>query len=97
YIFPNMSSLMFRRKPVMDALGYWDSIRFAGDSEFLKRVKIIFGEKSVPAIKGAPLSFQRQSADSLTCDSAFVFTGFFFDVRNEYAEAHEYYPAKHPG
>ncbi|HLR01819.1 MAG TPA: glycosyltransferase [Virgibacillus sp.] len=97
YIFPNMSSLMFRRKPVMDALGYWDSVRFAGDSEFLKRVKIIFGEKSVPAIKGAPLSFQRQSADSLTGDSAFGFPGFFFGVRKEYAEAHEYYHATHPG
>src|SRR5699024_11826141 len=66
-------------------------------SEFLKRVKIIFGEKSVPAIKGAPLSFQRQSADSLTGDSAFAFPGFFFGVRKEYAEAHEYYHPTHPG
>src|SRR5699024_11437092 len=27
YIFPNMSSLMFRRQPVMDTLGYWDAVR----------------------------------------------------------------------
>lgn len=96
YIFPNMSSFMFRRVPVMDKLGYWDSVRFAGDSEFVKRVKHLFGEKSVPAIKGAPLSFQRQSADSLTGDSAFGFPGFFMGVRKEYAEAHEYFHQTHP-
>lgn len=96
YIFPNMSSLMFRRVPVMEKLGYWDSVRFAGDSEFLKRVKLVFGEKNVPAINGAPLSFQRQSADSLTGDSAFGFPGFFMGVRKEYAEAHEYFHDTHP-
>lgn len=96
YIFPNMSSFMFRRVLVMEKLGFWDNVRFAGDSEFLKRVKTVFGEKSVPAIKGAPLSFQRQLEDSLTGDSAFGFPGFFFGVRKEYAEAHEYFHESHP-
>lgn len=95
FIFANMSSFMFRRKPVMEKLGYWDSVRFAGDSEFLKRVKLFFGEKSVVELKTAPLSFQRQSEDSLTGNSAFGFPGYFMGVRKEYAEMHEHYHQKH--
>lgn len=33
YVFDNMSSLMFRREPVLQKLGYWDSVRFGADSE----------------------------------------------------------------
>src|SRR5690625_314297 len=91
YIFPNMSSFMFRRQPVMDKLGYWDSVRFAGDSEFVKRVKLVFGEKAIVNLPTAPLSFQRQSEDSLTGSAAFGFPGYFMGVRKEYAEAHEHY------
>ena len=91
YIFSNMSSFMFRRKPVMKKIGYWDSVRFAGDSEFLKRMKLTFGEKAIVELKTAPLSFQRQSEDSLTGNSAFGFPGYFMGVRKEYAEAHEHY------
>jgi hypothetical protein len=90
-----MSSLMFRRKPVMDRLGYWDRVRFAGDSEFLKRMKLVFGEKAIVELKTAPLSFQRQSADSLTGNSAFGFPGYFMGIRKEYAEAHEHYHRQH--
>ncbi|MBP2257427.1 glycosyltransferase [Virgibacillus alimentarius] len=96
YIFPNMSSFMFRRKPVMEKLGYWDSVRFAGDSEFVKRVKLVFGEKAVANLPTAPLSFQRQSEDSLTGNAAFGFPGYFMGARKEYAEAHEHYHRTHP-
>ncbi|MCD8501690.1 MAG: glycosyltransferase family 2 protein [Bacillaceae bacterium] len=91
YIFSNMSSFMVRRKPVMEKVGYWDCVRFAGDSEFLKRVKHVFGERAIVELPTAPLSFQRQSVTSLTAHSAFGFPGYFMGVRKEYAEAHEYY------
>ncbi|GIO23426.1 glycosyltransferase [Oceanobacillus sp. J11TS1] len=91
YIFPNMSSFMFRRQSVMKELGFWDSVRFAGDSEFVKRVKLVFGEKSVVQLKTAPLAFQRQSESSLTGNSVFGFPGYFMGARKEYAEAHEYF------
>lgn len=96
YTFSNMSSFMFRRVPVMKAIGYWDCVRFAGDSEFVKRVKIVFGEKAVAELQTAPLSFQRQSETSLTSHSAFGFPGYFFGVRKEYAEAHEYFHNNNP-
>ncbi|MED3646440.1 glycosyltransferase [Halalkalibacterium halodurans] len=91
YIFANMSSFMFRRKPAMDKLGYWDCVRFAGDSEFVKRIKLAFGEKAVVELPTAPLSFQRQSGESLTSHSAFGFPGYFMGARREYAEAHDHF------
>lgn len=86
YIFSNMSSFMFRRKEVLAQLGHWDSVRFAADSEFILRIKKVFGEKSVVEAPLGPLSFQRQSEDSLTGNSAFGFPGYFMGVRKEYRE-----------
>lgn len=87
YIFSNMSSLMFRREPVLESVGYWDCVRFGADSEFIKRVRLIFGEKAVVELSTGPLSFQRQSSNSLTGNAAFGFPGYFMGARKEYAEA----------
>ncbi|WP_018930753.1 glycosyltransferase [Gracilibacillus lacisalsi] len=91
YVFSNMSSFMFRREPVMKAIGYWDSVRFGGDSEFVRRVKNVFGEKSVVELKTAPLSFQRQTETSLTASSAFGFPGYFMGARKDYLESQLYH------
>ncbi|WP_078556965.1 glycosyltransferase [Bacillus alkalicellulosilyticus] len=91
YLFSNMSSFMFRREPVMEKLGFWDSVRFAGDSEFIMRFKKVFGERALAELETGPLSFQRQSEDSLTGNSIFGFPGYLMGVRKEYREAHNYY------
>ncbi len=91
YMFSNMSSFMFRRKPVLQKVGFWDSVRFGADSEYIKRIKKVFGDKAVVELQTGPLSFQRQSEMSLTGHSAFGFPGFFMGARKEYAEAHEYF------
>src|SRR5699024_3433472 len=61
YIFSNMSSLMFRRDIVMEELGYWDPVRFAGDGEFVRRFIRQFGEDALAHVSTGPLSFPRQS------------------------------------
>ncbi|MBP1971482.1 glycosyltransferase involved in cell wall biosynthesis [Virgibacillus natechei] len=94
YIFSNMSSLMFRRVPVTEEIGYWDSVRFAADSEFKRRIIAVFGEKSMIDLKTGPLSFPRQSMGSLTGSSAFGYNGFLKGVRKEYAEVHRQYHQK---
>ncbi|QDI91614.1 glycosyltransferase [Salicibibacter halophilus] len=91
YIFSNMSSFMFRRKPVMETIGFWDSVRFAADSEFIRRIKKVFGEKSIVYLTTGPLSFQRQSDTSLTGNEAFGYHGFKMGARKEYEEAHDYF------
>ncbi|MBP2076168.1 glycosyltransferase family 2 protein [Oceanobacillus polygoni] len=91
YIFPNMSSIMFRRKPVLEKVGYWDSVRFAADGEFKRRLIKVFGKNSYVDLKTGPLSLPRQSVTSLTGSSAFGYNGFFMGVRKEYVEALEYH------
>ena len=91
YIFPNMSSIMFRRKPVLEKIGYWDSVRFAADGEFKRRLLRQFGEQSFVDLDSAPLSLPRQTVSSLTGSSAFGYNGFFMGVRKEYVESLEHF------
>lgn len=91
YLFPNMSSLMFRRKPVVDKLGFWDSVRFAADGEFKRRLLKEFGEDRFIDLETGPLSLPRQSVSSLTGSSAFGYNGFFMGARKEYVESLEHY------
>ncbi|CAM4282203.1 glycosyltransferase family 2 protein [Lacicoccus alkaliphilus] len=88
YIFSNMSSLMFRRAQVLEKIGYWDTVRFAADSEYKKRITAVFGKDAVVDLDSGPLSFPRQSSGSLTGSSAFGYKGFLAGVRKEYAEVH---------
>ncbi|WP_010276893.1 glycosyltransferase [Paenibacillus senegalensis] len=88
YLFPNMSSLMFRREDVLNSVGYWDSVRFGADGEFVRRVKAVFGSKSVVNISSeGPLSFTRVSANSLTESNKYGYPGFLFGARKEYFES----------
>lgn len=63
---PNFSSLMFRRKPVNEALGFWDEVRFGGDSEFQYRLIGCFGQDSFEILKTGLLSLLRVVEGSLT-------------------------------
>ena len=91
YLFANMSSLMFRRKPVFQKLGFWDSVRFGADGEFKKRLRICFGDEAVVDLKTGPYSFQRQSNQSLTGNQVFGYHGFFMGARKAYAESHAFH------
>lgn len=103
YIFPNMSSLLFRRAEVLETIGYWDNVRFAADGEFKRRLLKAFGKQAIVDLKTGPLSLPRQSENSLTGSSAFGYNGFFMGARKEYVESftnyheqaeHLYYPSK---
>lgn len=91
YIFSNMSSLMFRREPVMKEVGFWDSVRFAADGEFKRRLIKVFGKERIMDVKTGPLSLPRQSVSSLTGSSAFGYNGFFMGARQEYVESLEHH------
>jgi hypothetical protein len=85
YTFRNMSSLMFRRDVIAKEIGFWDCVRFGADSEFINRINIVFGEGAAVSLPTGPVSFQRQSAGSLTAHSAFGYHGFHMGARLEYA------------
>ena len=93
YVHGNMSSLMFPRG-LIGKIGFWDSVRFAGDFEYLQRIKHTFGETSVETLEGAPLSFQKQSAACLTASPYFGYDGFKMGARREYENAHRRFFSK---
>jgi len=60
----NSSSLLFRRKEVLQHAGIWDCVRTGADSEFLARLRLVFGKKAIRRIK-KPLSLGSHRTDSL--------------------------------
>lgn len=91
FIFANVSSLMFRVKPVMEAIGYLHNVRFGADNEYIRRMRKVFGKEAVVDLPTGPLSFQRQSSGSLTGNSAFGYHGFLMGARKEYYESQNYH------
>lgn len=47
----NPSSFMFRKDLVIKETGLWDLVRIAADTEFIERVKLVFGNASVSLVK----------------------------------------------
>lgn len=91
YIFSNLSSLMFRRETVLAEVGYWDEVRVAGDGEFARRLKRVFGREAVVDLHTGPLSFQRKAVGSLTEHNTLGFQGFLTGARREYFESSEHF------
>lgn len=66
WVYPNMSSLMFRRE-TFEALGYWDGVKVNADTEWRWRVEAAFGAGSVrEVLPGVPLSFGLADGGSLS-------------------------------
>ena len=63
-------SLVFRRSEVLQRLGFFDSVRAEGDSEFERRTQILFGEHRV-VDSAWPLGFGRVRTESITSDAAY--------------------------
>jgi glycosyltransferase involved in cell wall biosynthesis len=89
YVAKNMSSLMFRRRQVIERAGWWDGVRFAGDSEFLARLRRVFGDRAVADLSTGPVAFAGQEDASLTGDRRFGYYGFFMGARSAYRELHK--------
>jgi glycosyltransferase involved in cell wall biosynthesis len=60
----NPSSLLFRKELTLKHIGIWDTVKTGADSEFIARLKLVFGHKKVKRIK-EPLSFGAHHPNSL--------------------------------
>ncbi len=65
----NPASPLFRRKLVLEKAGAWDPVRTGADSEFLARLKLVFGRKAMWRI-AEPLTLGSHRPDSLMTASA---------------------------
>jgi hypothetical protein len=87
----NYSSFMFNRE-LLAALGGWDRVRVAGDSEFIFRAQSIFSkERLANLMPAAPLSFSRGEADSLTRHSDTHIQTSLYGVRRDYRDAYKWW------
>ncbi len=84
YVTRDMSSLTYRRVPAAQALGFYDTVRCSGDTEFMQRLRYRFGANSivdVPAITGVC----DWSSNGLTGGHGFTVLGpFASPARTEY-------------
>lgn len=65
-ISPAEPTLMFRREPVVERIGYWDPIRRAADREYRQRIETVFGCTVSDVTPGAPLLVYRVLSTSLS-------------------------------
>jgi hypothetical protein len=94
FIAPNLSSLMFRRAPVMDALGGWDTVRFGADDEFLHRLRGTFGDTAVASLPTGPLALVRDRPGSATGTAVSGIDHVLYGARREYNNAFRHALAK---
>jgi glycosyltransferase involved in cell wall biosynthesis len=93
----NVSSFMFHRALVMESVGFWDSVRFGADSEYLSRIQAFFGKEAIAQLKTGPLSFQRDSEEAITNDECFGWVGTYHGARQIYFDVQRYHHAKGKG
>lgn len=91
FVYPAFVTLMFKRHPIVEKIGYWDSVRKAGDSEFISRIKLVFGQDIQVVEPRVPLTFALLDQDSLSGSE--LFRGFLHPERSlyqtRYQEWHE--------
>ncbi len=87
WVYPNISSLMFRRD-VVDKIGYWDSVRVNADTEYRERIEAAFGKQAVvEVLPDVPLALGRADAGSLSQHSSTHLITQFTGVRYAYMQA----------
>jgi len=87
WVYPNMSSLMFRRE-VVAQLGFWDQVRVNADTEYRERIEAAFGAGAViEVLPDVALSFGRADEGSLSQHSQTHLITQFVGVRNDYMQA----------
>lgn len=91
FVYPAFVTLMFKRQVVCDRLGGWDPVRKAADSEFISRVRLVFGQEISVVEPKIPLTFALLDAQSLSGSE--LFRGYLHPERRlyqtRYKEWHE--------
>lgn len=86
-VHPNLSSLMLRRA-VLERAGFWDRVIAAGDTEYIARLRRLFGAGAVmPVLPQMPLGFGRITAGSLTMTAGTGLSGPAAAARAAYLAA----------
>lgn len=80
-------SILVYRKKIIDEIGYYDSVRFAADSEFFSRIETKYGKNSIMKINKI-LYFAKKRDNSLTRSQITGQKGEGRINRNEYVSGY---------
>lgn len=86
----NLSSLLFPRLRVMEALGGWNAVRFGADTEFFNRLAMVFGADAICTLD-LPLFVGRSRPDSLTNDPLHGYMGHDLGARKAYVACYRHF------
>lgn len=67
FLHGGLATMMYR-KSVIEKIGYYDPVRYSGDTEFLFRLRRVYGRESVDLVK-MPLVLAASREASLTADA----------------------------
>lgn len=84
----NASSLMFRRSEVLERVGFYDATRKGGDTEYMLRIRRVFGDKSHRTLEHN-LALIRQTRGSLS--TAEFKPGWRHPSRSAYRRSYEFW------
>lgn len=90
-VYPSFASLMLRRGPVLEKLGYWDTVRKGADAEFKARFATVFGYEITPS-KRSPMAFSLLGDGNLT--RADMGAGYLSPDRRAYSRAYRAWHAR---
>lgn len=88
-----VATLLFRRKAVISRIGYYDPVKIASDTEYMERIKRVFGSESVKLLH-LPLSIALAHTNSLTAAQGTGIENYFGlskprkDYRNSWSQWH---------
>lgn len=91
FLTENTASLLFRRHPVVEALGCWDTVRVAADNELIRRIRRVFGPASVISAKTGPLAMLRDREGSAVRSGPLSIDGYITGARLAYLDAQEHH------
>jgi len=87
FLETNHSSWLIRRS-VLDAIGYWDNVNVAADTEFLWRMEHHYGHRALEhVLYSTPLSFALSDDATLTRTKATHVKTVFYGLRRLYRES----------
>jgi len=94
FLMMNSSSLLLDKK-VFSVLGGWDSVRVAGDTEFIWRVESLYGKDSIVKVEPkVPLSLALSNPTSLTGMSTTNVKTIMYGLRRTYRESFQWWHDK---
>jgi hypothetical protein len=91
FLTDNTASLLFRRQPVVEALGCWDTVRVGADNELIRRIRRVFGPASVISGKTGPLAMLRDREGSAVRGGPLSIDGYVTGARLAYLDAQEHH------